>query len=296
MKYLSYDPFEKHLSEALPDHPSEGYFLFLSDPFERRILAEQLAGRLGLKMAHYAKENFLDAFDSPSLFDERRAVICDEPDLKSLPLTEGVTFIITGKSPPPFYADWEKRGVTLDLRSEKPWERSGRIKRWLLEEARREGKGFAPGALEYLLESGGKEFPFLLQELHKLITYAGEEKNVTLQMVKTLGASSTSESGWQQSEAIVWGGKMSEGEIDPFGIAPQIRYQLQIGLQIAQGKPPQRLSPQKKEKIERSGLTAEDYLEGLKDLFAFELAMRSNSGKQRLHFDHFRAKLSRRWR
>ena len=48
MKYVKIDPFEKHLEEALPDHPSQLYFILMEDPFERRHLAERIAMRLGI--------------------------------------------------------------------------------------------------------------------------------------------------------------------------------------------------------------------------------------------------------
>ena len=42
MKFLKIDAFEKHLSEALPDHPSSIYTLLIPDAFERKFVTERL--------------------------------------------------------------------------------------------------------------------------------------------------------------------------------------------------------------------------------------------------------------
>ncbi|QVL54921.1 MAG: hypothetical protein KFB95_06265 [Simkaniaceae bacterium] len=294
MKYLKIDPFEKHLEEALPDHPSQLYFILMEDPFERRHLAERIAMRLGIPLTSCESDELLLQLESPSMFAEKGVIICDEVAAKELPLGEEWVVIVTGIKPPPFFKKLEKEAVTLDLTGEKPWDRKSRLQRWLLEHAREKRKTLAVDAAAYLVEFSHADFALLFQELEKALVYAGEEKTVTLEMIKTICSLDPKQSGWQLSEAVVWGGPIHLGDTDLYGLVGQLRYQLQLGLQVASGKEPPRASPQKLEKIRRTGIEASYYLEGLKELFNLELKMRSNVSNQGLLLDHFRAKLAAR--
>ena len=291
MKYVKIDPFEKHLEEALPDHPSQLYFILMEDPFERRHLAERIAALLGIPSTYCESDELLLQLESPSMFAEKGVIICDEVSVKEIPLGEEWVLIVTGEKPPPFYKKFEKEAVTLDLTGEKPWDRKSRLQRWLLEHARENRKTLNVDAAAYLVEFSHADFALLFQELEKALVYAGEEKTVTLEMIKTICSLDPKQSGWQLSEAVVWGGPVHLGDTDLYGLIGQLRYQLQLGLQIASGKEPPRTSPKKLEKIRRMGLEASYYLEGLKELFNLELKMRSNVSNQGLLLDHFRAKL-----
>ena len=292
MKYVKIDPFEKHLEEALPDHPSQLYFILMEDPFERRYLAERIAMRLGIPLTSCESAELLLQLESPSMFAEKRVIICDEVSAKEIPLGEEWVLVVTGAKAPPFFKKLEKEAVTLDLTGEKPWDRKSRLQRWLLEHAREKRKTLTVDAAAYLVEFSHADFALLFQELEKTLVYAGEEKIVTLEMIKTICSLDPKQSGWQLSEAVVWGGPVHLGDTDLYGLVGQLRYQLQLGLQVASGKEPPRASPKKLEKIRRSGFEASYYLEGLKELFNLELKMRSNVSNQGLLLDHFWAKLT----
>jgi len=292
MKYVKIDPFEKHLEEALPDHPSQLYFILMEDPFERRYLAERIAMRLGIPLTSCESAELLLQLESPSMFAEKGVIICDEVSAKEIPLGEEWVLVVTGAKAPPFFKKLEKEAVTLDLTGEKPWDRKSRLQRWLLEHAREKRKTLTVDAAAYLVEFSHADFALLFQELEKTLVYAGEEKTVTLEMIKTICSLDPKQSGWQLSEAVVWGGPVHLGDTDLYGLVGQLRYQLQLGLQVASGKEPPRASPKKLEKIRRSGFEASYYLEGLKELFNLELKMRSNVSNQGLLLDHFRAKLT----
>ena len=292
MKYVKIDPFEKHLEEALPDHPSQLYFILMEDPFERRYLAERIAKRLGIPLTSCESAELLLQLESPSMFAEKGVIICDEVSAKEIPLGEEWVLVLTGAKAPPFFKKLEKEAVTLDLTGEKPWDRKSRLQRWLLEHAREKRKTLTVDAAAYLVEFSHADFALLFQELEKALVYAGEEKTVTLEMIKTICSLDPKQNGWQLSEAVVWGGPVHLGDTDLYGLVGQLRYQLQLGLQVASGKEPPRASPKKLEKIRRSGFEASYYLEGLKELFNLELKMRSNVSNQGLLLDHFRAKLT----
>jgi len=292
MKYVKIDPFEKHLEEALPDHPSQLYFILMEDPFERRHLAERIAMRLGIPLTSCESAELLLQLESPSMFAEKGVIICDEVSTKEIPLGEEWVLVLTGAKAPPFFKKLEKEAVTLDLTGEKPWDRKSRLQRWLLEHAREKRKTLTVDAAAYLVEFSHADFALLFQELEKALVYAGEEKTVTLEMIKMICSLDPKQNGWQLSEAVVWGGPVHLGDTDLYGLVGQLRYQLQLGLQVASGKEPPRASPKKLEKIRRSGFEASYYLEGLKELFNLELKMRSNVSNQGLLLDHFRAKLT----
>lgn len=294
MKYTKIDPFEKHLDEALPNHPSEVYFLLMEDPFERRYLAEKLGRRLGLPLTIVPDETLLEELESPSMFAEKGAMLCDEVSSKELPLGPEWVLILTGKTAPPCYKKLEKVGVTLDLTGEKPWDRKSRLQRWLLDHAREKGKTLTVDGAAYLVEFSHADFALLYQELEKALVFAGEERTLSLPMIQTICSLDPEQSGWQLSEAVVWGGVAHLGETDLYSLVGQLRYQLQQGLLVAQGKETPRAAPKKVEKIRRAGLDATYYMDGLKELFQLEMKMRSNVSDQKLLFDHFRAKLAAR--
>lgn len=292
MKYTKITPFEKHLEEALPEHPSEFYFIFMEDPFERRFLASRVATHLALPQMVCEGENFLDVLESPSLFTEKKVMICDEPKEKEIPHAREFILVITGKTPPPFYKGKEKEGVTLDLREEKPWDKKNRLKQWLQEIARASGKTLSMEGADYFLEFSQFGFSQLIQELEKAMIFAGKEKALTLQIIKETSSLEPIQNGWEISEAVVWGGSFNPDDIDLHGLASQLRYQLQLGLQIAEGKEGLKIPSKKRDKIEGMKLKPSYYLTALKELFDLEMKMRSNICNQNLLFDRFCFKLS----
>ena len=117
MKYVKIDPFEKHLEEALPDHPSQLYFILMEDPFERRHLAERIAALLGIPSTYCESDELLLQLESPSMFAEKGGIICDEVSVKEIPLGEEWVLIVTGEKPPPFYKKFEKEAGLLGYTS-----------------------------------------------------------------------------------------------------------------------------------------------------------------------------------
>ncbi|QVL56844.1 MAG: hypothetical protein KFB93_05520 [Simkaniaceae bacterium] len=294
MKYVKIDPFEKHLDEALPDHPSDVYFILMDDPFERAFVAKRLCNKLRIDVIHSENDNLLEELESPSLFSKKRILICDDVKEKEIPKVDDLILIFTGKTAPPFYKKMEKEGTTLDLSGEKPWDRKSRLQRWLLECARERGKALSVDGATYLIDFSHADFSTLLQELDKIVAYSGEKKSITLEIVKGICSLDPVQSGWELSEAVVLGGFVHFDEVDLYSLIGQLRYQLQLGLQIAMAKEPPKASPKKIERFRRSGLKISYFMDGLKDLFDLEMKMRSNISNQGLLFDQFRAKLAAR--
>lgn len=294
MKYIKIDSFEKHLSESLPGHPSDIYFVLMDDPFERRFVAERISQKIGVEVVRSDSDHLLEELESPSLFSAKRTLVCDEVEEKEIPKVDDFVLIFTGKKAPPFYKKMEKEGTTLDLTGEKPWDRKSRLQRWLLECARDRGKTLSADGATYLIDFSQADFALLLQELDKIIAYSGDEKSLTLEMAKEICSLDPVQSGWQLSEAVVLGDAVHIGELDLYALVGQLRYQLQLGLQIALAKEPSKASPKKVERFRQSGLKSSYFMKGLKDLFDFEIKMRSNISNHKLLFDRFRAKLAAR--
>ncbi|MDJ0651434.1 MAG: hypothetical protein QNJ27_00215 [Simkaniaceae bacterium] len=292
MKYVKIDSFEKHLDEALPEHPSTVYFILMEDLFEREFVSERIAKKIGFEAARLDKKRLSEALGSPSLFSSKRTLICDEAAEKEIPKLEDLVLIFTGKTPPPCYKKMEKEGITLDLMHEKPWERKSRLQRWLVEYARDQGKALGVNVATYFIDFSHADFARLLQELDKVIAYSGKSKSLSLEMVKEICSLDPVQSGWQLSEAVVLGGAVQFGDTDLYALIGQLRYQLQIGLEIALAKKLPKASPKKIEKFQRSGLKPSYFVEGLKELFNLEMNLRSNLSNQGLLFDQFRAKLA----
>lgn len=303
MKFLKAESFEKHFEESLPDHLSLLYLLLMPDPFEREFLMQRMTRAIHREHVHLDVDTLLEEIESPSLFSKKRVLICDDIEKlnsKTLPLSSDLILILMGKSEPLFFEALKKEAVTLDLTKEKPWERKSRLQRWLLESARSKGKVLEADAVAYLLEFGHADFALLLQELEKAIIYAGSESQVSLAMVKAITTLSPLQTGWQLSEALVWGGSLNCRSIkeldDLHALIGQIRYQLNLGVTLASGNDAPKLSPKRSEKLKSlaTSYSLPYFVKGLKDLFDLELKMRSNITNHTLLLEYFYAKLSER--
>ncbi|WP_420420511.1 DNA polymerase III subunit delta [Simkania sp.] len=325
MKFIKTEAFEKQLDESLPEHPSPLYGVALADPFERQFVIERLIEQIGGE-AHWMRSSetslsaFIEELDSPSLFASKRVLVYDEVEklkkgesievaLTDLP--DGMHVICAG-SAIRFYEPLKKEMVLLDLSGEKPWERTSRLKRWLLQEVKRGGKTMTADAAAYLSEFCSANFEALMQEVQKLITYVGDAPEIDLQAVRSIATLQVSQKGWHLSEAIIWGGdihfptlhRLDAQEI--YSFLGQLRYQLQLGLVVAsclKRKEEQMIQqeypklPHKSlEKYKRLAqtLSVTYFKEGLKDLFELELQSRMKVANLPLLLDRFIAGLKTR--
>ena len=295
MKYIKIEFFEKHLDQALPEHFSRVYFLFLEDPGERLFLAKQIAQKLGLRPFYSAASSLIEEMHG-SLFSEKKVLICDEPTCEEIPKVDDLILIFTGKKPPPFYKKMEKEGTTLDLSEEKPWDRKRRLQRWLVEWAQKQSKSLGAQEALHLVDAFSTNFGRLFQELEKVIVYSGEEKRLTLESLKEVCFLKSASNGWQISEVIVLGGDFDSSTplFDLSTLIGQIRYHLQVGLEITAERNRLNISRKKIEKFRETGLSFSYFLESLQDLLNLEIKMRLTPSSSLLLFDQFRAKLENR--
>lgn len=303
MKFLKAEAFEKHLSESLPDHLSSLYILLLSDPFERAFLAKKITGAIGRDILYIGSDQLIEELEAPSLFSEKRVVVCDDIEkLKdtSLPLSPDLILVLLGTSLPAFFESVKKEGVTLDLTNEKPWERKNRLHRWLLEGARLNGKTLNSDAATYLLERTHMDWAALHQELEKALTFSGDSPHISLEAVQAVCGSNLTQTEWQLSEAMVWGGTLNGRSIKQlenlYGFIGKLRYQLQLGLALLSNGEVPKISPKRREKFEglAQSFSLPYFVSGLKELLYLELQMRSGLSNHTLLLDYFYAKLSER--
>lgn len=207
------------------------------------------------------------------------------------------------------YQKAKKEMVVLDLSDEKPWERQRRLAEELAEEAKKAGKTVSSEAAAYLFEHVGLDMPGLCQELAKLVCFVGERPLIQKADAEKICVSRVELTSWQLSEKVIWGKESigAEKKEDLSFILPFIgglRYQLQIGLQLAElaqkgasGQEIARLLPQLRPQTLDKYLPivrqkkAAYFRKGLHALFELEFSAKSASIDLGTLFDRFLAKL-----
>jgi len=301
MKFFKSETFEKHFKQSLLHHISPLYLLMLSDPFERKFLAQRMVDAIGVEHIYVYPDALLNEINSPSFFSHKYLCICDNIEKymeKTLPLPSHLIMILMGKSEPSCIKTLIKKGVILDLVQEKPWERKKRLQRWLVETAYAKGYKLKDKVINYLLQFYHADFSRMLQELEKGITYAGNEKALSLEKLQKIASPPLLQTEWQLSEAFVWGGNINLLSAirecrNYYALIHQIRYQLHIGLTLAIGGIPQKLSPKRCEKFKPLALsyTPSYFLRGIQELFMLEQKMRTTTINHIVLLEYFYAKL-----
>lgn len=262
LKYQNLSAFEKHLEQASKVHLSRVFLVVSPCPYERKKIIEKIIAAIRIRQrdlslctedaAQCSLEEKIDGLNTASLFTGEQVLYLDAID--KLKKNELALLAEYAAHPSPFaylflgagaskylndlYARGKKELIVCDLSSEKPWDRKDRLKRFLIEKAFHAGKRLQADAAEYLLENVGLNFPFLEQEIEKLITYAGELRELTLQDVQTLCTAQKGATLWQLAEAVVWKENLLKTEemIDLSLLLPflsQLRTQLQHGLLLS---------------------------------------------------------------
>ncbi len=334
LKFQSWPAFGKHLNESTPNHFSPIYLIIVPCSYERKKICDTIIGSLRKKDPHLTQQHcdasaislseVIDQLNSRSLFSSASVVVCDgleklkkscwEPLLAYAESPSSFSYLILGFSSAKNTADLCRKGkkelVALDLSEEKPWEKKARFQRYIIEYAVKEGKSLSPDAALYLLDHVGLDLSSLEQEMAKLVCYAGEDKAIVLNDVEQICTIEKTVSTWQLSEMIVWEAKAAAPplSIDLSWLLPflgQIRYQLQIGLQLAVmidthmllGDMAKQLPQLKGAAFDRRVAVAkqrghEYFRYGLQSLFEIEMLAKNSGGTASLLFDLLTAKLA----
>jgi DNA polymerase-3 subunit delta len=262
LKYQNVSAFEKHLEQAAKIQLARVFLVVSPCSHERKRIVGRIVSVIGAKegeisfhsqdAAEDAIDGWIDGLNTATLLMGKQVLYLDGVDkLKKNGMTRLCAYVA---SPSPFawllvgagssrgltelYAKGKKEVVACDLSEEKPWDRKERLKRSLVAQAAKAGRRISADALEHLLENVGLNLAALENEVDKVITYAGERRELVLQDVLTLCATQKSLVLWQLADAIVWREgypKIEEG-VDLGLLLPLIsclRTQLQQGLMVA---------------------------------------------------------------
>lgn len=262
MKYQNLSAFEKHLAQASKLHLSRVFLVVSSCSYERKKIIEKITaairskeGEIHFQMqdgAQGALEECIEGLNTASLLTGKQVLFLDGIDkIKKngiAPLASysanpsPFSYLLLGatsaKSLSELYTKGKKELIACDLSDEKPWDRKDRLKRMLVEYAAKDGKRLSGDALEHLLETVGSSLPGLELEVEKLIVYAGERSELTIQDVHALSSAQKNLNLWQMAEAIAWKEpfpKLDEN-IDLSLLLPllsQLRTQFQQGLALS---------------------------------------------------------------
>lgn len=331
MKFQTASAFEKHLKSSYPDHLSQ-LFLFVSPcDYEKRLWTESVAHLLRRKdpqlqiIRFSAQETapgaIQDEARSSTLWGGMRMIVVEGIDkVKSLGDYLGLLSLFSpdvimifcasnSKSIVELYQKGKKEMIALDVSEEKPWDRERRLQEWIKDEAGKVGKQISTEATTELMRNLGTDLATLDQELKKLITYVGSKATLDKKDIKAICGSRDLATGWSLAEMLVWKHPIAlqekAGDLGfLFPFLGQIRYQLQLGAQIAellgrkvtmpdleQHFPSVR--PQNLDKFipvaARRGSAF--FLKGLLRLYDFEFTAKSSSVDLGIAFDFFQAKL-----
>jgi DNA polymerase-3 subunit delta len=260
MKYTALTAFAKHVREAGPDHFSPLYFILAKESFVRdeavKLLEQNLKGEWQTLESKKLDPNELsDAINTYSFFSKQKCVyvrniqdlskqaqqvlelIIEKPPCDLRLILSGETWNRTTK----FYKNSEKQGVVLDIPEEKSWEKENTMQQWLATRAQQEGVQLRPDAAHLMIQQIGTDPAFLAQELHKVHTYIGARKEITVQDVAAICDVVNIQNIWQLGDALMQrdGGLaikigkalMADG-LPFFVLMKQIRTQLQTKFQV----------------------------------------------------------------
>lgn len=267
MKYNQIRAFEKHLSEAAPDHFSSLYLVLSKDDFERKNCTEKLLNHLlkdekqrELAFKSYEADSVNAkevgaVLQTPSFFVKRQVILIKNIDklkanaLKELEpcidrLAKGSCLILEGtalSAALTFYKKVEKAGIIVEIIvADKIWEKERTIADWLQIIATESGKVLKTEACQALIQHLGTDKQLLYQEMQKLFCYVGERKEINAFDVSTICLSIPQDTIWKLGEAIFSGdaaaavsaGKSLLSATDAIPLLRQIRNQFQTGFQI----------------------------------------------------------------
>jgi hypothetical protein len=321
MKFQDIFSFKKRLEGSFPDNLINLYFIIAEDEFERNRIVDNVLCYLphssSFSVNKLLKEKIsigevIQRLNSFSLFGEEEITILNDVDLfnkKEIQLL--ITYlkenpilgflILTAKSKKnslTLLAEADKKGIVLDLSSEKIWDREKRLKNLIIERCAQSKKTITERAKELMVAKVGCDMAAMENEIGKVILYKGEENVISEEDVLKVCSDLNKKSIWQIADSIIWGE-------DPFGcdiegnfkvdssffnfLVVALRYNLQEGLKLTKSFQSSNRSFKraKRAKILGSGF----FKKCLNHLFEIEFLSRNGNSQFLALLDLFRAKL-----
>lgn len=262
MKYQNLAAFENHLAKAAKIQLARVFLVVSACSHERKKIALKIVSAIRGKegeicfhtedAARGDLELLIDGLNTTSLLEGKQVLCIDRVETLKKNGIERLARYVANPSPfswlligagsskglTELYAKGKKELIACDLSDEKPWDKKERLRRSSLEHAAKADRRLNPDALEFLLENVSLSLPALENEVDRLIAWAGERRELTLQDVRTLCTAQKGSTLWQLTDEIVWGElwpKMDE-DVDLGLLLPlisQVRTQLQHGLTVS---------------------------------------------------------------
>lgn len=296
------------------------FLIILPSDQERVDLFQKVIQKMACTVEKFTSDldcrELFDALLSPSLFGDETLCLLDECELLKKKEVDSISeflennsrfgmMLLGSRGKTPLSKIVEKKGLLLDMSEEKPWEKEKRIAQLLSEIAKQEGKWLSSDAGALLIEKLGNDLTTLSQEIHKLICFVGDRKNIERTDIFRLSSTNSNDTPWQIAEQIIWEGV--ETHFDQATFVPLIfslRSQLQIGMKMASlmdaGIPfsdwsvyfpkiwPKMLE-KRREQVMRKGFAY--FIRGLEALNKIEPLSRSGPFDPKALYDFFRASL-----
>jgi hypothetical protein len=330
MKYLTVEPFKKHLEASFPNSLSQLYLVVTVDDFERSKLIDNIVCYLPrslLSSARISSSSMKEIFESlstPSLFGGENVFVIDELDnLKTqdiqlltsfLKQNRFVGFVVLGarnkKSLLTLYNEIDKKGVVLDLSSEKSWDKEKRLSNFIVEKCARAKKSIEKDAIALIFDFIGTDMASIENEVEKVTLYVGDKFLIEKKDVLEICSISNFSTVWQMAEEIIWEESPFDFQFEKSFIVDSVffhslvialRYHLQEGFKMASAvekklilidlfptlKP--KVLQKRKDKVSMLGTIF--FKKALQELFEIDMLSKSNISSFLTLLDLFRAKI-----
>lgn len=262
MKYNNFRAFDKHLSDAAPNHFSDLYLILSKDNFNRKQAADAVISALTIQEVSPFDAStepfgkFIEELTSLSFFSKKRIILVQHLDKAPKPFLEkleiqlskphpGIVMILTAVSlnaNTKLYKQIEKAGIIYEQPEEKPWEKEKTAQEWVVTKAAHSRKSISREAAMTLVKQAGTDTGILYQELEKLILYTGNQTEITVKDIESICVAVNTDSVWQLGEAIfkrdrLTALRISKGLMDDglafLALLRMLRNQFETGFQIS---------------------------------------------------------------
>lgn len=254
MKYQNATAFRNHLMNAAPDHLSEIYFIGMSDPSERSYMMKKAYGMMqpgeGLKspvsLQDLSFSQLLEKVQTKDLFSADAPLWIDDLDLLKkgeiepfFRALQGRAVLGAGKAIS-LPLEFQKTGVSLELFSEKPWDKDRRIYEEVEFLISSQGKRVSRDALSFLVQRREGDLLALEKEVEKLLSFVGDRAEIAKQDIEKIVPDTSSQTHWAMVEELVWSSEAKKSTQRPivdatffYGWLSMMRNQMQLGYKIA---------------------------------------------------------------
>jgi DNA polymerase III delta subunit len=265
MKYTEIDSFKKHIESSFPSSLAHLYLVIVSENFERQRIIDNITCYLprnsSLSILKFEADKtsikeIIVNLETPSLLGGWPIVILDEIDLFGRKeILELVSYLKEGKLQGYFIlaskdkksiltllSEVDRRGLVLDISTEKPWVKERRLRQFMVEKCAQAKKSITQEAKETILSFLGGDMSAIEKEIEKAIIYVGDKPSIEKNDILLICNNINSLTVWQMAETIVWGetpfsvSLEKEYSIDSIffhSLIIALRYNLEEGLKIS---------------------------------------------------------------